>query len=117
MQGLDLSVIVDEEGFLTARREDSRSQHLPLPDSSLLYKYLQRIEVVAKGKTFKGRVLHSKDAWYSEKLRSSDEELVKKFTANASRILPLGKASKAAQTMLKLEKLGNAAELMEVVAP
>jgi 2-methylcitrate dehydratase PrpD len=45
------------------------------------------------------------------------EELVGKFINNASRTFPLDKTNKIAQTVLELEKLENAAELMQMVVP
>lgn len=104
MQRLDISSVIDEQDFVRAKREDPRTCQ-------------QRIEVVAKGKTFKEKSLHPKGGWYSEEFRNSDEELVEKFINNVSKTLPLNKAEEAAQSILELEDLENAAVLMETVAP
>jgi 2-methylcitrate dehydratase PrpD len=104
MEGLDFTVIIDEEGFATAKRADAET-------------YQEGIEVMAKGKTFKENASHPKGGWFSKELRNTDEELIQKFTDNASRILTFDKASKAARAILALEKFENAAELMEIVAP
>jgi 2-methylcitrate dehydratase PrpD len=45
------------------------------------------------------------------------EELVDKFINNASRTLSLDKTNKIAQAVLELEKLENAAELMQMLIP
>ena len=103
MENLDLSIIVDEEDFAKAKLEDPRA-------------YQMRIEVVAKGKTFKKKAFHPKGGWWSDELRNTDEELVKKFINNASRILSLDKASRAAKTIFELEKLGDITELMETIS-
>lgn len=57
--------------------------------------------------------MHPKGAWFSKELRNTDDDLVKKFTDNASRILPLNKVNNAVQTIFELEKLGNIRELFE----
>jgi hypothetical protein len=67
--------------------------------------------------TFKETGPHPKGGWYADELRNTNEELVKKFTNNASRILPSDKTSRAAQALLELEKVENTAELMEMIAP
>jgi len=114
MEKLKFEVIIDEKDFATAKRKDAGA-------------YQQRIEVIAKGKTFKERAAHPKGGGfvkcdgktcgvYMEELRNTDEELVQKFTENVSRLLPLDKARMVAQTMLELETVQNAAELMETVA-
>jgi hypothetical protein len=45
------------------------------------------------------------------------EELVDKFINNASRTLSLDKTNKIVQTVLELEKLENAAQLMQMLIP
>lgn len=95
-----ISIIIDEKDFAEAKRKDERA-------------YQQGVEVIAKGKTFKEISIHPKGAWWSKELRNTDEELVNKFTDNASRILPLDKVNKAVQTIFELEKLGNITELFE----
>ena len=48
--------------------------------------------------------------------RMTDAELIKKFVDNASRVLALDRIDKVVQTVLELEKLENAAEVMKLVA-
>ncbi|HEX76730.1 MAG TPA: MmgE/PrpD family protein [Dehalococcoidia bacterium] len=93
-----------EKDFALAKLEDPRT-------------YQQRCEVVAKGKTFRGVARHPKGGWWAEDLRNTDEELVKKFVGNASKVLSSDKVNKAAQTIMQLEKLGNTAELLNILAP
>ena len=104
MRNIDLDVVIDEKDFALAQLEDSGT-------------YQMRIELVAKGKTFKEKMPYLKGTWEPEEFRNTDEELVKKFTDNASRILPLNKARKTTQIILRLEKLRNVADLMEMVTP
>lgn len=99
-----LTVTIDEKDFGLAKLVDPRT-------------FQTRIEVVAKGKSFRLKSPHPKGGWYTEELRNLDEELVKKFTENAQRTLPWDKANKAAQTLLQLEKLENVAHVMDMVAP
>lgn len=104
MQKLELSVIIDERDFALAKLEDPRT-------------YQMRIELVARGETFIEKIPYLKGTWDPEEFRNTDEELVKKFSANASRILSLDKARKTAQNILELKKLRDIAELMEIVDP
>ena len=99
-----LSVTIDEEDFGLAKLEDSKS-------------FQTRIEVVAKGKSFRAASPHPKGGWHLDQLRNTDEELVRKFIENARRVLPLDKANLLAQTLLQLEKAGNVAHVMDMVTP
>jgi len=101
MQGVEFSIIVDEI--------DSGLARIGAPKI--------RVEVVAKGRTFKEKEPCVKGLQEPEEFRNTDQELIKKFTDNASRVLPLSKANEAAQTLLELEKLQNTAQLIELVAP
>ena len=104
MQRVEFTITVDEKDFGLAKLEDPRS-------------YQMRIEVVAKGKTFKAKIPYPKGFWEPPEFRNTDEELIKKFSDNASSVLPRDKVNKAAQSILDLEKLGNVAQLTEMVAP
>ena len=100
IQRVKFNVTTDEKDFGLAKLEDPRA-------------YQMRIVVVAKGKTFKEKIPYVKGLWAPEEVRNTDEELVKKFTDNASRVLPLPKAEEVAQTLLELEKVENLAGVME----
>jgi 2-methylcitrate dehydratase PrpD len=104
MENVDLRLVIDEKDFIMAKRENPNA-------------YQTRIEVVAKGKTFKEKAMHPKGGWFSEEFRNTDDELIKKFTDNATKSMSLDKASKAAQSIFELEKLGNTTELLGLVAP
>jgi len=104
MQHPGISVAFDEEDYAQAKREEPKA-------------YLQRIEVVAKGKTFKAKSIHPKGGWWSKEFRNTDEELISKFTDNTSRTLPMDKVKKATQDIMNLEKLSNVGVLMEVTIP
>jgi hypothetical protein len=93
-----------EEEFAEAKRKDPNS-------------YQQRVEVTAKGQTFKRTATHPKGGWYSKALRNTDEELVAKFVENACRVLPKDKATRVAEAILDLNKMGNIVEMVKMVAP
>jgi len=103
MRRVELNIIVDERDFALAQLGDPTNWQM-------------RIELVAKGRTFKEKIPYLKGRWLPEEFRNTNEELVKKFTDNVSRLMPLDKSSKAAQTILKLEELGNVTELMEILS-
>lgn len=98
-----LTVVIDEGDFARTKREDPRT-------------YMGKIEVVAKGMTFKETGPHPKGGWYEDELRNTDEELIKKFTDNSSRVLSTDQAAKAAQAILGLEKIDNVATLLKLVS-
>ena len=104
IQHPEISVVFDEEDYAQAKREEPKA-------------YLQRIEIVAKGKTFKAKSIHPKGGWWSKELRNTDEELIRKFSDNASRVLPIDKVKKATQAIMNLDKLSNIGALMEVTIP
>lgn len=104
MQRVDFSIVADEKDFVLAKLEDPRT-------------FQMRVELVAKGKTFREKIPYVKGAWEPEEYRNTDEELVKKFTDNTSRVLSLNRSKQAAQVMLELEGVDNVARVMEMVAP
>ena len=73
-----VSTVVDEKDFALAKIEDPRAN-------------LMRVEVVAKGKIIKEKIPYPRGRWTPEEFRNTDTELVKKFTDNASRIIPSAK--------------------------
>ncbi len=82
--------------------------HLKNPSSTI-----GLVEVVAKGKTFREEkyslTFPTADAIFT------DEDLVEKFRHNASRVLTQPKIEEVVKAILKLEKIGNIAELMKQV--
>jgi 2-methylcitrate dehydratase PrpD len=102
MGRVELNIVIDERDFALAQIEDSANWQM-------------RIELVAKGKIYKEKILYLKGRWQPEEFRNTDEELVKKFTDNVSRLMPLENAIKATQTILELEGLENVADLMEII--
>lgn len=104
MQRVEWDLSTDEEEFSRAKLEEPAAAPV-------------RLEVVAKGKTFKVERRYAHGARYPEEFRMTDEELIEKFRENASTVLPLDNTNKVVQTVFELEKLENAAELMELVAP
>jgi len=104
MQRVRVEVIINEKEFGLATLADPKS-------------YLQGVEVLAKGKTFKVKMPHLKGVWYSDKLRNTDEELIKKFSDNASRVITSDRAIRAAQQAFELDKMDKIAPLLEMIAP
>ena len=104
IQRVEFSITIDEKDFSSAKLEDPRTSQ-------------QRVKVVAKGRSFSGKSPYPKGGWYAEELRNTDEELIKKFTDNASGILPSDKVSKTAQSVLELEKLGDVAQFAQFIVP
>jgi len=100
-----VEVVYDEREFALACLEDPAARKMGA-------------EVVAKGKTFTEKINFLK--WHyggPQEFRLTDEEIVEKFRDFASRVLPLDKVNRVAETVLNLEKLEDVAELMEMVAP
>jgi 2-methylcitrate dehydratase PrpD len=104
MQKVEFDIACDEEEFAQARIKD--------PSAALM-----SAEVVARGKTFRRQTLHAKGSWQPEEFKNTDEELIKKFRGNVSRVLRSDKANKVVDTVFRLEKLENAAKLMKMLSP
>ncbi len=68
------------------------------------------ITVITKEKTFEAKLNDPK------KIRMTDEQLIDKFKENASSIMASKRAERIVQTVLELEKLENAAKLLEMAA-
>jgi len=98
------SPAVDEKDFASGEFGDPR-------------KSTSSMEMVAKGKTFREETPQQKGRWTPDEFRATDQELVEKFIDNASRILHPNRAKEAAQTLLELEKVGNIAQIIEMVSP
>lgn len=104
MQRVRFSFYVDEKDFGLAKLEDPRS-------------FIMRIELAAGGKKFKEKIPYAKGRWTPDEYRNTDEELVKKFIDNASRVLTLDRAQQIAKTILELEKLDNVVQLTGMLTP
>ena len=100
IQRVEFGLIIDERDFGLAKLEDPRT-------------FQMRIELVAKGRTFKEKIPYVKGSPEPEEFGNTDEEIIRKFTDNVSRTLPFGKANEVAKRLLELEKLQNVAEVME----
>ncbi|MFC1901804.1 hypothetical protein ACFLX3_02630 [Chloroflexota bacterium] len=104
MQRVRFSSIIDEEDYVLAQLEDPKA-------------FLMRIELTARGKKFKEKIPYAKGRWTPDEFRNTDEELVKKFSDNASRVLTSDRAQQVAKTILELEKLDNVGRVMEALTP
>ena len=104
LQRVEFAIIIDEKDFGLARLEDSSAWQM-------------RIEVVAKGKSFRKKASYVRGAsWLPEEFRITDDELIKKFGDNASRVLPSDKVNKVTRAILGIEKMKNVNELMKMLA-
>jgi len=104
MERIAFRMVIDEKDSYKARLSDPRT-------------FQMRIEVTAKGKTFKEKIPFVKGSWEPEEFRMTDDALIKKFTDNAQRVLPLKKVDQFVQKMFELETIENISQLMEIVAP
>jgi thiamine kinase-like enzyme len=102
MEGPIINVVIDEADFASAKRVDPKA-------------YQQRVEVLAKGKTFSEKSIHPKGAWWSKELKNTDEELVNKFIENASIIFSVERAKKMTKIIFRLDELDNIVELMAML--
>ncbi len=75
------------------------------------YSMLTTVEVEAKGKTFK------EEGKFNRGFNTTDEELVEKFRANASKVLPQEKVEQAIACLLDLENVGDVNEVMQHATP
>jgi len=77
---------------------------------------MSSVEVVAKGKVFKEEGKYIKLASSFASSHVTAEDLVKKFTGNASKAVSKEKVTKAIETLLNLEKLGSVSDLIKLVS-
>lgn len=99
MENTEFHLVVDEKDFIMAKRENPNA-------------YQTRIEVSAKGKTFKMKAVHPKGGWFSEEYRNTDEELIKKFIDNVRKVMPPDKARKTADAMFEIQKVKDITEVL-----
>ncbi len=87
------------------------------PDSSTSMVGMQRVEIVAKDKTFveERTIARGGPVSSTGNLQLTDEELEKKFRHNAVRILTADKIEHAVKTIWNLEKVGNTSELIDQI--
>jgi 2-methylcitrate dehydratase PrpD len=78
------------------------------------FSHLGKVEVIARGKTFAEERIYSKGTPDTE-FAMTDEELIKKFRHNSSRILTQEKSERATKMLLELENIGNISHLMDQV--
>jgi 2-methylcitrate dehydratase PrpD len=104
MERIAFRMVIDENDSYRARLADPRS-------------FQMRIEVTAKGKTFKEKIPFVKGSWEPEEFRMTDDALIKKFTENAQRVLPSKKVDQLIRMLFELENIDNIAQMMETVTP
>jgi 2-methylcitrate dehydratase PrpD len=104
MQRIEFRTVIDEEDFIQAGPEDPR-------------RFQMGIEITAKGRDFKEKTPHVKGSWEPAEFRITNDALIRKFSGNVAKALPLSKANHVAQTMLEMENLHSVAGLMEMIAP
>lgn len=78
--------------------------------------HLASVEVLARGQRFKKEKMWAKGDYHLEEARMKDEELEKKFRANASRVLSRENTEKAVKAIFELEKAGNIMELTAILS-
>jgi hypothetical protein len=104
MERVRFTAIVDEGDFVSAQIKDPRSS-------------LMGVEVLAKGKVFKEKIMYLKGQWSPEEYRNTDEDLVHKFNCNVLGVLSESKAKRVTHSMLAMETVENVAEFMDAVVP
>ena len=75
MERVKFTIRVDEKDFGIANLEDPKY-------------YLMKMQLTARGKTFKEEIPYAKGRWTPEEFRNTDQELIGKFMDNASGVLP-----------------------------
>ena len=99
------------------RAEEFRDEDIIRDKLPTLRRRPALVEVQARGKTFTDQTEFAR--WLSigePKYRPSDDDLAKKFRANAEAVLSDAKAAQAVEMLLSLEKLDNVARLMPSLA-
>jgi len=104
MKRVPCSIVVDEKDFGLAMLADSSN-------------YQQRIEVVAKGETFRAETACVNGSCQLPKFRDTNDELIKKFRSNTLNILPADRIDEVIKSALELEEIGNVGQLMAITAP
>jgi len=74
---------------------------------------LASVKVEAGGKAYEEETKYPKGVNSPEQFRTTDEELIRKFTSNASYILPVAKIDRAIQLIMELEKEEAVSKVME----
>jgi 2-methylcitrate dehydratase PrpD len=104
IQRVPVEVVIDEGDFLKAKREDPRT-------------FKMRLELRARGTMFKEDIPYMKGAFEPEEYRSTDDDLIRKFCDNTSRILSQEKAGQAAHVLLEIDTFDSVAKAMQKIAP
>jgi 2-methylcitrate dehydratase PrpD len=74
-----------------------------------------RVEVKAKGRTYKEETLYAKGTNFTE-LRATDDELVEKFRSNAARLLTENKIDRAVECIFGLDEVEDVTKLTSLLA-
>jgi 2-methylcitrate dehydratase PrpD len=104
MERVPVKVVIDEADFITAKQNDPRT-------------FKMRLELTARGRTFKEDIPYMKGAFEPEEYRSTDDDLIAKFCDNASRILPREEAVNAARVLLEIDSFDSIAKAIQKIAP
>ena len=104
MQRVPCSIVVDEKDFGLALLADSGN-------------YQQRIEVVAKGQTFREETVCVGGSCQLPKFRDTNDELIKKFRSNTVNVLTADRTDEVIKSALELEKIGDVGQFMAITAP
>jgi 2-methylcitrate dehydratase PrpD len=104
IERVPVKVVIDEGDFAKAKREDPRT-------------FKMRLELVARGRTFKEDIPYMKGAPEPEEYRSTDDYLIDKFCNNTSRILSQEKARQAAHVLLDIDTFTSIDRAMQEITP
>jgi 2-methylcitrate dehydratase PrpD len=104
IERVPVKVVIDEADFITAKQNDPRT-------------FKMRLELTARGRTFKEDIPYIKGAFEPDEYRSTDDDLTAKFCDNASRILSREKARNAAKVLLEIDRFAHIPEAMQEIAP
>jgi len=104
MEKIAFRMVIDEKDFHQAKLEDPRT-------------FQMRLEVTARGKKFKEKIPFVKGSWEPEEFRMNDDDLIKKFTHNAQRVLPSKKIDQLTRMVFELENIDKLTQLMEIMTP
>lgn len=104
MQRVAFRMVIDEADFHRAKREDPRT-------------FQMRVEVTAGDRKYRKKVPYPKGAWEPQGFRCTDDELIKKFTDNIQKVLPLKSTDQIAHAILELERFEKIDPLIKMLVP
>jgi 2-methylcitrate dehydratase PrpD len=101
-----------------ARAEETRHQELVIERRPYIQRRPCSVQVTARGRVFTETVEYA--AWLSSdnpEFRATDEDLVRKFRANAAETLDSNRIGRAVEQIMNLERVSTAGELVEALVP